>query len=48
MYGKGSKYTTGKDSIYAPVNLTAPCIILFMWASPLRGGLGPGTLDICG
>ena len=35
-------------TIYAPVNLTAPCIMIFMRASPLRGGLGHGTLDICG
>ena len=35
-------------TIYAPVNLTAPCIMVFMRASPLRGGLGPGTRDICG
>ena len=34
-------------TIYAPVNLTALCIMVFM-ASPLRGGLGPGTHDICG
>ena len=35
-------------TIYAPVNLTAPCITLFIRASPLWGGLGPGTRDICG
>ena len=35
-------------TIYAPVNLTAPCIMIFMRASLLRGGLGPGTRDICG
>ena len=34
-------------TIYAPVNLTAPCILIFMRARPLRGGLGPGTRDIC-
>ena len=35
-------------TIYAPVNLTAPCIMVFMRASPLPGGLGPGTRYICG
>ena len=35
-------------TIYAPVNLTAPCIMVLMRASTLREGLGPGTRDICG
>ena len=35
-------------TIYAPVNLMAPCIMVFMRASPLQGVLGPGTRDICG
>ena len=33
---------------YTPVNLTALYIMVFMRASPLRGGLSPGTRDICG
>ena len=38
----------GFITIYAPVNLIAPCRMVFMRVSPLRGGLPPGTRDICG
>ena len=30
-------------TIYAPVNLTASCTMVFMRASPLQEVLGPGT-----
>ena len=35
-------------TIYAPVNLTAPCIIFSGTQFSLRGGLGPGTRDFFG
>ena len=38
----------GHKITYAPINLTALCIMLFMQASPILRGLGPGTLNICG
>ena len=36
----------GVKTIYAPVNLMAPCTMVFMQASPLREVLGPGTLFV--
>ena len=35
-------------TIYAPVNFTAPCVMFFMRASALRGGLGPGIETFLG
>ena len=35
-------------TIYAPVNLTAPCVIFSGAHSSLRGGMGPGPRDFFG